>query len=200
MTTLKAKSGIRLSVAEFLELEDTDDRRKMELDDGALYVMPKPGIGHNFAQLQFARYLADYRDYAGGPSIQAHTDVIVALSVEAGRLYAPDVSVILPGSAGVVGDRMVEEAPDIVIEILSSDRSRDLVRKRQAYAEAGVPHYWICDLRGDTVTLLDLQGGAYVELANLTADDTLATPLLPGFAMPLADLFRHRHRPPYAGE
>ena len=34
------------------------------------------------------------------------------------------------------GDRMIEGAPDIVVEILSSDRNRDLVRKRQLYAAA----------------------------------------------------------------
>ena len=30
---------------------------------------------------------------------------------------------------------------------------------------------------------------------RLTADDTLTTPLLPGLAIPLADVFRHHRRP-----
>ena len=126
--------------------------------------------------------------------------MIVALSLDARRLYAPDVTVILPGNPCAVRDRMVEGSPDIVIEILSSDRNRDLVRKRQVYAEAGIPHYWIGDLRQDTLTLLELQDGVYVEQAVLTADDTLTTPILPGFAISLADIFRHPHRPPHAGE
>ena len=67
-------------------------------------------------------------------------------------------------------------------------------------AEAGIPHYWLCDLRQDTLTLLELQDGAYAERAALTAEDTLTTPLLPGFAIPLADIFRHPLRPPHAGE
>ena len=200
MTTTKPRSGLRLSVAEFMELDDTWDKRKMELDDGALYIMPRPRIVHNFAQNEFHLHFALYRNRMAGPPIQVYTDVIVALSLESGRLYAPDVTVILPGNPCAVRDRMVEGAPDIVIEVLSSDRNRDLVRKRQVYAEAGIPNYWICDLRRDTLALLELRDGVYAERATLNADDTLTAPLLPGFAIPLSDIFRHPLRPPHEGE
>lgn len=200
MTTTKPRNGLRLSVDEFMELDDTWDKRKMELDDGVLYIMPRPRIVHNFAQNELFALFREYRNRADGPPIQVYTDVIVALSLDSGRLYAPDVTVILPGNSGAVRDRMVEGAPDIVIEILSSDRNRDLVRKRQVYAEAGIPHYWIGDLRQDTLTLLELRDGAYEERATLTDDDTLTTPLLPGFIVTLADIFRHPLRPPHAGE
>ena len=200
MTTTKPRSGLRLSVDEFMELDDTWDRRKMELDDGVLYIMPRPRIVHNFAQSEFYAHFAGYRNRTDGPPIQVYTDVIVALSLESGRLYAPDITVILPGNPCEVNDRMVVGAPDIVIEVLSSDRNRDLVRKRQVYAEAGIPHYWLCDLRADSLTLLELQEGIYAERATLNADETLTTPLLPGFALPLADIFHHPHRPPHCGE
>ena len=200
MTTTKPRSGLQLTVDEFMELDDTDDRRKMELDDGVLYIMPRPRIVHNFAQNEFLGYFREYRNRMDGPPIQVYTDVIVALSLDQRRLYAPDVTVILPGNPCLVRDRMVEGSPDIVIEVLSSDRNRDLVRKRQVYAEAGIPHYWLCDLRQDTLTLLVLRNGVYEEQATLTADDTLTTPLLPGFAIPLADIFQHPHRPPHEGE
>ena len=90
---------------------------------------------------------------------------------------------------------MVGGAPNIVVEILSSDRRRDLVRKRRLYAEAGVSEYWVVDPTKDTVTVLELRGADYVERAVLSADNTLTTPLLPGLAIPLADLFHHRRRP-----
>ena len=196
MTTIKPKSGLQLSVEEFLDLDDTWDRRKMELDDGVLYIMPRPRIVHNFAQGEFFAHFRDYRNRAESLSIQVYTDVIVALSLDARRLYAPDVTIILPGNPCVINDRMVEGAPDIVIEILSSDRNRDLVRKRQVYAEADIPNYWLCDLRRDVLILLELRDGAYSEQATLTAADTLTTPTLPGFTLPLTAIFQSPHRPP----
>ena len=195
MATLKPRTGIQLSVEEFMELPDTFDRRKMELDEGELYIMPRPRTGHQFLQGDLIWYFQGYIRGFDDPPAEVLHDVIVALSLESRILFSPDLVVILQGSNAVIADRMVEGAPDIVVEIPSSDRHRDLVRKRQVYAEAGIPEYWIFDPRADTATLLELRDGVYVERAVLTADETLTTPLLPGLAIPLADVFRHRRRP-----
>ena len=104
--------------------------------------------------------------------------------------------VILADRDDIGGVRHVEGVPDIVVEILSSDRNHDLVFKRRIYAETGVPEYWIFDPVNDTVLPLELRDGAYAERTALTAADTLATPLLPGLSIPLADIFHHRRRPP----
>ena len=85
---------------------------------------------------------------------------------------------------------IVDGVPDIVVEILSTNRNRDLVHKRRVYAEAGIPEYWILDQANLSARQLDLRDGKYVERAVLTIDDTLTTPLLPGLAIPLADVFR----------
>ena len=198
MTTLtKPRSGMRVSVAEFLDLElpEPDDRLKMELDDGELYIMPRPRPVHQFTQRQFCRRFDDSLDGFAEPPGEIHHDILVALPSALPRLFSPDVVVILKGNPAVVTNTMVEGVPDIVIEILSTDRARDLTRKRQVYAEAGIPEYWIADLQNDTVLPLELRGGVYVERPILTVDDTLATPLLPGLSIPLADVFRHRSRP-----
>ena len=195
MATLKPRTGTRLSIEEFLELPDTFDKRKMELDEGELYIMPRPRIGHQFLQYRMLLHTGNYLDGFDDPPAQVLHDVIVALSLESRTLFSPDLVIILQGSQAVVTDRMVEGVPDIAVEILSSDRRRDLVRKRQVYAEASVPEYWIFDPRADTATLLELRDGEYVERAVLDADGILTTPLLPGLAIPLAEVFRHRRRP-----
>ena len=195
MATLKLRTGARLSIEEFMELPDTFDKRKMELDEGELYIMPRPRTGHQFLQGDLIWHFQGYIRSFDDPPAEVLHDVIVALSLENRVLFSPDLVIILEGSSAVVADRMIEGSPDIVVEILSSDRRRDLVRKRRVYAEAGVPGYWIFDPRADTATLLELRDGEYVERAVLTADDTLTTPLLPGLAIPLADVFRHPRRP-----
>ena len=195
MTMLKPRPGMRLTVEEFMDLPETWDKRKMELDEGVLYIMPRPRRGHGFFQMKLVVHIDPYLDSFDEPPAELMMDFIIALSLERRVLLAPDLCIVLRGNAAVVGDRMVEGAPDIVVEVLSSDRNRDLVRKRQLYAEAGVPEYWIFDPRNDTATLLELRNDEYVERAVLTADDTLTTPLLPGLTIPLADVFRHRRRP-----
>ena len=196
-TTTRPYTGMRISVAEFLELElpEPDDKRKMELDDGVLYIMPRPRPDHQFVRRRFGHHFDSYLDSFADPPGEVHDDVVLALPSELPRLFVPDLAIILRNGRAAVGNRMLEGVPDIVIEVLSTDRNRDLVRKRRVYAEAGIPEYWICDRRDDTVRQLELQDGKYVERARLTIGDTLTTPLLPGLLIPLADVFRHRSRP-----
>lgn len=195
MALLKPRNGIRLSVEEFLEIPETFDKRKMELDEGELYILPRPRTGHQFLKSRMSLHAEIYLDGFDDPPAQVFHDVIVALSLESRILYSPDLVIILRGGRATVTDRLVEGVPDIVVEILSSDRNRDLVRKRQVYAEAGVLEYWILDPRQDTATLLELRDGEFFERAVLGATDTATTPLLPGLSIPLTDVFRHPRRP-----
>ena len=48
MATKPIVTGARMSIAEFLDLPDTEERNKMELDDGELYIMPRPRRVHQF--------------------------------------------------------------------------------------------------------------------------------------------------------
>ena len=193
----KPRAGMRLSAAAFMDLSDAADKRKMELDDGELYIMPRPRPGHQFLQRWLCIYFELYfADFAEAPA-EIHHDIILSLFPERPQLLlSPDLIVIRRGGPAVVTSTMVVGVPDIIVEILSADRARDLVRKRQLYAAAGVPEYWLFDLRSDTVDRLEPDNGAYSRRARLTAGDTLTTPQLPGLAIPLSAIFHHRSRPP----
>ena len=195
MTLLKPRAGMRLTVEEFLDLPDTDDRRKMELDEGVLYIMPRPRKVHWFFQDRLSFHISQYLDSFAEPPAETFGDVLIALHLERRILLAPDLTIVLIGSAVVSDELVFEGTPDIVVEILSSDRRRDLVRKRMLYAAAGVPEYWIFDPVNDDALLLELRDGEYVQRSRLDAGGTVTTPRLPGLSIPLADVFRHRRRP-----
>ena len=81
-------------------------------------------------------------------------------------------------------------APDLIAEVLSpKTRRRDLVEKRTAYERTGVAEYWIVDPAAGAVDALRLAGGRFEAPERLEVGDRLETLLLPGFALPLADLF-----------
>ena len=194
MTATKYRTGMRMSLDEFLSMGKTDG--KWELDDGVLYIMPSGTRDHQFLIFQFSRHLDDYLDGFDEPPAQFFHEMTTILSRELRRAPEPDIVIVRNGRPGVLQGRWVEGPPDIAVEILSTDRNRDLVRKRQIYAEAGIREYWPIDPRNDTVTQLELRDGEYVERAVLGADDTLTTPLLPGLSISLAEIFNHRRRPP----
>jgi Uma2 family endonuclease len=63
--------------------------------------------------------------------------------------------------------RRLDRAPLLVVEVLSpSTRTVDLVLKRRVLEEAGVPSYWLVEPDDGVVTVLELQDGAYREVAR----------------------------------
>ena len=198
MTTSKPKlrTGTRMSLDEFLGLPDIDEYRWLELDDGELYFMPRPRRPHQFLKDSLTVYFINYLDSFSEPPAEVYSELVVIISRESGRILIPDLSVFLRSPGDESDISAAGNIPDIVVEILSTDRNRDLVRKRQIYAEAGVREYWILDPVNDTVLPLELQGNEYAERPTLTAAGILTTPLLPSLSIPLADIFNHRRRPP----
>ena len=73
--------------------------------------------------------------------------------------------------------RAVEGPPSLVVEVLSpSTATMDLGRKRDLYAEHGVPFYWIVDIAARTIEAQRLAGGRYQPVARLAATTPEALP------------------------
>ena len=62
------------------------------------------------------------------------------------------------------------------------------MRKRADYHKLGIREYVIIDRFAQTVTVLTYAPDGYEEQI-LTTDDVYTSPLLPGLAIPLADVF-----------
>jgi len=87
-------------------------------------------------------------------------------------------------------------APELVIEVLSPGRAnarRDREVKRGLYGRRGVQEYWIVDPRAQTVDVYRPMDGVLAHVTRLTRQDTLTSPLLPGFTCAVGTLFAGRH-------
>ena len=74
--------------------------------------------------------------------------------------------------------------PALVAGMLSpSTCNTDLVVKVEIYREAGVAEYWAFDLDKETVWVYRFGEDPQRPVAGKSFDDTLTTPLLPGFSL-----------------
>ena len=188
MTTTNIQAGTRMSLEEFLALPEMEPR--CELIDGVLYMAAFPIPDHQFLATVLAMYLG-LQILESGLGIVLHEPGVVLSSNTA---VGPDITVIRSDRTGIIGPTVIDGAPDIVVEVLSSNRNHDLVTKRRHYEARGIPEYWILDGGNDSLTVLELVEGAYRERATLTSEDTLTTPLFPEFSLPLGELFNHPAR------
>jgi Uma2 family endonuclease len=100
---------------------------------------------------------------------------------------APDVAFIPADRLRGIDPRHALKAlPTLVAEVLGpSPSGRDVSRRIQQYRQAGIPLIWVVD--PDRLEV-DVYGEGF--LRTLTLEDTLDAPgILPGFTLPIAQLF-----------
>jgi Uma2 family endonuclease len=163
---------------------------RYEIIDGELYVSRAPDDIHQYPCMMFGFALQGWSLQTGagmavpGPGLVFSEDNDVI----------PDLVWISHARRALARDDRghYRIAPELVVEVLSrgsvnEQRDRDL--KLNLYSRQGVREYWIADPRQRLVEVYrrDTQGLRLV--ATLSDDDTLTSPLLPGFAGPVSSLW-----------
>ena len=173
-----------LTAEEFDNFPFAEDKR-YELDEGELIEMTRPAYKHNRVLMNLLMALGAYlRTNPVGEVLLSEN--LYALSADTRR--APDAAVILGDrSAELENAKVIPIVPELAAEVLSpSETPRTIHRKLKQYFAAGVKEVWLIDPDAREVEVWT--GPALPEPA-LTAEQTLTTSLLPGFALPLAELF-----------
>ena len=143
-----------------------DDGLRHELIDGHFVVTPAPGSNHQTISGALYRRLWSALQGTGLKVLTAPFDVVLGPHV-----VEPDL-VVAPASDITSDDLPVP--PLLVIEILSPSTAHlDRGRKREVYAEAGIPHYWIVDPNAPAVTVYELNDGTYAETAHASGEQIL---------------------------
>ena len=178
-----------MTLAEFLD--SPTQEKSCELIDGVVYMAAFPVPDHEILVMLLATPLSQSIMLTGAGIVMGTAGAVVS----ADSVLGPDIVIVRSERNDIIGPTVLTGAPDIVVEVLSSDRNRDLVDKRRLYEAAGIPEYWILDGHANTLMVLELtDDGTYQERAVLTAADTLTTPLFPEFSLPLAQVFDHPAR------
>jgi len=165
-------------VTEDLFDELVDEDTKAELLDGVMIVHSPASLLHN----RIAGFIRDlmkrYAEEKDAGEIFGPDDLI---HVAPGRRFAPDVFFLeklrIPD---LVGEKQVEGAPDLVLEVLSpSNREYDLEEKRPAYREAGIREIWFIDPEEQEITVDRRRPSGFATRTIKTG--RITSRVLPGF-------------------
>ena len=182
--------GLRRFTSADLEMLPDIPGVRYEIIDGELIVSRQPQFFHQYSSgvIHVALHSWDEETGAG------YTCEVPGL------VFAEDNDVV-PDVAWIRRERLAEAlddrghfrlAPDLVIEVLSPGRAnelRDRDLKLSLYSRQGVPEYWIVDWQVRTVDVYR-RGQTGLELVEtLRSEDSITSPLLPGFGCPVAKLW-----------
>ncbi len=164
-----------------------EDHNIYEVIEGDLYVTPAPAWIHQRVVMRLAFAIGAYVfPRRLGEVVTAPTGVV--LDEENG--IEPDIVYVSNDRRGIISERGVEGAPDLVVEVLSpSTRSRDLGIKLRRYAASGVPHYWTLDPLARSLAERCLSDDGYESAGTHGEHDVFRPRLFPGLEIALADLW-----------
>jgi Uma2 family endonuclease len=161
------------------------DGKRRELLDGELIVSPSPKTRHQrLVGRLFQSIDLHVQEHGGGEVFIAPLDILLSKS----NVVDPDVFFVAEASAEVVTEKNIQGVPDLLIEVLSDPRI-DRVRKRDIYAQFGVPESWIVDPDADRVEVYRHDGTGYPKPEIYEPGEILTYQGLPGFSLDLERLF-----------
>jgi Uma2 family endonuclease len=183
----RSTTTAKLTYEDLLKLPDDDKRH--ELIDGVHYVMSSPVLRHQRVVRRLGLSIGNFVDATGsGEVFFMAVDVVLSLH----DVVVPDFVFVSEERRHLLQEKNISGPPDLIAEVLSpSTRHRDRLLKRRLFEREGVREYWLVDPEKDTVHVHFLTSGGYgpgVEL-SATSGDTLTSPLLPGWSLPLSTLF-----------
>jgi Uma2 family endonuclease len=180
----------RTTLQQFLALPN-DDGARLELVHGWLVREPLPGPRHGRIAATLAGLLWRYAE-AHGTGVVLTCDTGFLLHRSPDTVRGPDVALVSRARYEALDESaaLIPGAPDLAVEVLSpTNRPGDAHAKVADYLAAGATLVWVVDPQREIVV-------SYRQLLSpevLGGDDRLAAEdLLPGFAVPVREVFARR--------
>ncbi|MBF0506864.1 MAG: Uma2 family endonuclease [Nitrospirae bacterium] len=165
----------------------TPDDRRYELIEGELIMTPSPVPNHQRISRKIALILEKFvSENSLGEIFYAPLDV----HLDDETVFEPDILFISKERAHIIGEKNIQGAPDLVIEILSETTAyNDVIKKKKIYAKFGVKEYWIADPMEKTVEIYSLKDGVFILEKSFSESHILESSLLAGLNIKLPYVF-----------
>lgn len=174
----------RYTYADYYAIQDD---KRYEVHEGELMMVPVPVTAHQRISRKIERILDDFvTENDLGEVFYAPTDVILAEDV----VVQPDILFISKERAGIIAEKAIMGAPDLIVEILSpSSTYSDAVRKKGYYQKYGVREYWLIFPEEKAVEVLTLEGELYREFDSAKGEGKVRSKILEGLEVDIKDVF-----------
>ena len=164
-----------------------EDGYQYEVFDGELVMTPAPTPKHQEIVVRLTRALDEFvEENQLGKVYVAPVDILF----DQYTILQPDVLFVGTARLHIIQEDAIEGAPDLALEVLSKSTLRkDRVRKLATYSEFGVREYWIVDPVQKKIEVYERAGEELRFRQAFSSSDTLESPLLSGFRLPVARIF-----------
>jgi Uma2 family endonuclease len=172
-----------------------DDGNRYEIIDGELYVSKQPDWQHQLVCSQLVILLGVWNEQSEAGFVTQEPGIIFTDDTN----VVPDVIWISRERLNAVlhADGRLHNSPELVIEVLSpgaENERRDREVKLKLYSRRSVKEYWVVNWQEQNLEVYQRENTVLTLEKTLEANDTLESPLLPGFHCKVSQIFKNLHR------
>lgn len=159
-----------------------------QLIGGELIMTPSPVPYHQIISGRIEFELMKFvKEKKLGEVIDAPIDVYLSET----ETYQPDIIFISNERLNIIGDKKIEAAPDLVIEILSESTAYyDLRHKKRVYEKSEVLEYWIVDPMEKSIEIYENVNGEFKIFSQAIEKGKVISKILDGFEVELERVFK----------
>lgn len=191
-TAYRAKRPRKFPQPKLLTYEDyarltPPDSGNYELRNGKIEFMASPTPVHQWLSIQLSVTLGNF-------IIQNKLGKLFAAPMDTEftehDTFQPDLLFVSQERLSIIGEKKIEGAPDLVVEILSpSNDAKEMSYKRHVYEASGVREYWFINVEKQTLAQYERVEEELRWQRDLTPADTLRSVFLAGFELKLSLIF-----------
>src|SRR4030065_1336158 len=156
----------------------TPDDKRYELIEGELLITPSPVTKHQSisGKLEFA-----LRRFVTEKGLGEVFDAPLDVYLDNENVVQPDILFISKERLNIIGEKNIQGAPDLAIEIISESTAyRDLVQKKKLYARFGVKEFWIVIPDEESIEVYILKDNTFLLYRTYSKNEILESPYLKG--------------------
>ena len=154
-----------------------EDGRRYEVVQGVLMMSPAPEMA-NQGVIQRINHYLDEQIFSTNRGLVFTSPVDVVLSSQ--KVVQPDILVLLADHLDQIQEKCIIGPPDLVVEAISPGSvTYDRLVKYNLYEQAGVPEYWLVNLKEQSIEVFVLEAGKYRSPGAFRNEQVVQSRLMP---------------------
>ena len=164
-----------------------EDDHRYEVINGELIMTPSPVTAHQRVMRKLLTSLDKLVEAeALGEVFCAPFDVVL----DNHNVFQPDILFVSHENAGIITEKNIQGAPDLVVEILSpSSGYYDLIEKKENYARFGVKEYWLVDPKNEWVEVFVAVKGTFESQGRVSRGQSLQSSIIKNLEIDTVKIF-----------
>lgn len=162
------------------------DSGNYELHNGKIVFIPSPTPRHQDVVMALSAHMHIFASQHNlGKVYPAPLDTVFADI----NTFQPDILFISKARQHIIGDKKIDGAPDLVVEVLSEgNKPAEMSYKKYIYESHLVQEYWLVNLKKNTVTVYANKEGELMPAGIFSGDDLVSSQVLPGFSIRVSEI------------